>query len=74
MSDGEEGSDEPAETTEASGRTVAPSIDSDGESSDIAALEQQITDLTAAVERQNERIEAQEETIRTLIDELRQGR
>lgn len=74
VSDDEEGSDEPAETTEASGQTVAPSIDSDGESSDIAALEQQITDLTAAIERQNERIEAQEETIRTLIDELRQGR
>ena len=79
VSDDEEGSDEPAETAttasaRASGQTVAPSADSDDGSGDIAALEQQVADLTAAVERQNERIEAQEETIRTLIDELRQGR
>ncbi|MBX0325725.1 hypothetical protein EGH21_22160 [Halomicroarcula sp. F13] len=41
---------------------------------DIEALEQQIAELTAAVERQNERIERQEQTIKTLIKELRQGR
>ena len=43
-------------------------------SGDLAALEQQVADLTAAIERQNERIEAQEQTIQTLIEELRQGR
>jgi hypothetical protein len=68
--------DEATQTTrtasaESTGQTVAPSTDPDG---DIAALEQQVADLTAAIERQNERIEAQEETIQTLIEELRQGR
>jgi len=73
--DEDDGGDEPAESTtptEPTGQTVAPSTDSaDG---DIAALEQQVADLTAAIERQNERIESQEETIQTLIEELRQGR
>ena len=68
---------EPAPTTssvEPSGQPVAPSTDSDDGSGDIAALEQQVAELTTAIERQNERIEAQEETIKTLIEELRQGR
>jgi len=60
-------------TTESGAQTVAPSTDSDADG-DIAALEQQVAELTAAIERQNERIEAQEETIQTLIEELRQGR
>lgn len=68
---------EPVSTTaslESSGQSVAPSTDSGDASSDIAALEQQVAELTTAIERQNERIEAQEKTIKTLIEELRQGR
>jgi hypothetical protein len=41
---------------------------------DIEALEEQVAELTAAIEAQNERIEQQEATIETLIKELRQGR
>jgi len=41
---------------------------------DIAALEAQVAELTAAIEKQNERLEQQEATIETLIKELRQGR
>ena len=41
---------------------------------DIEALEEQVAELTAAIEAQNERIEKQEATIKTLIKELRQGR
>lgn len=67
-----------AETTTASvdGATGGSpdSTDPGGAGGDIAALQQQVADLTAAIERQNERIEAQEETIRALIEELRQGR
>ena len=74
--DEDDGGEAAAETTtaarEPTGQTVAPSTDSaDG---DIAALQQQVADLTAAIEQQNERIAAQEETIQTLIEELRQGR
>jgi len=78
VSDGD--ADEPtepaptAESAEQRTRTVAPSTDSGDGSGDIAALEQQVADLTAAIEAQNERIAAQEETIQTLIEELRQGR
>jgi len=79
--DGDEGDGDetaaPAQTaapSEPSTQTVAPSTDSADDGGDIAALEQQVADLTAAIERQNERIEAQEETIQTLIEELRQGR
>ncbi|MBX0287435.1 DUF7115 domain-containing protein [Haloarcula salinisoli] len=67
----------PTQTTapsEPSTQTVAPATDSADDGGDIAALEQQVADLTTAIERQNERIEAQEETIQTLIEELRQGR
>jgi len=67
----------PTQTTasaEPSTQAVAPSTDSSEQSGDIAALERQIADLTAAIEQQNERIAAQEETIQTLIEELRQGR
>jgi hypothetical protein len=41
---------------------------------DITALQQQVAELTEAVEKQSRRIETQEETIQTLIEELRQGR
>ena len=62
------------ESAATSSQAVAPSTDSTDESGDIAALEQQVAELTAAIEQQNERIEAQEATIKTLIEELRQGR
>jgi len=72
-------SDDAAETSQrgqqSTTATSAPSGGSAGDAGDdIAALEQQVADLTAAIERQNERIEAQEQTIQTLIEELRQGR
>mgnify|MGYP000710479503 CR=1 FL=1 len=41
---------------------------------DVAALEAQVAELTAAVERQNEQLQKQERTIKQLIKELRQGR
>ena len=41
---------------------------------DIADLEAQVAELTAAVEAQNEQLEKQERTIKQLIKELRQGR
>ncbi|MFC7028671.1 hypothetical protein ACFQJ5_15675 [Halomicroarcula sp. GCM10025324] len=47
--------------------------DSDGDH-DIAALESQVAELTEAVERQGEQIQQQEQTIKQLIKELRQGR
>lgn len=65
---------EPAPSTSASSQTVAPSADTTDERGDIAALEQQVAELTAAIEQQNQRLEAQEATIKTLIEELRQGR
>jgi len=42
--------------------------------SDIAELEAQVAELTAAVEAQNEQLQKQERTIKQLIKELRQGR
>lgn len=62
---------ETATPTTAAKPTAEQSHDTGG---DIAALEQQVAELTAAVEQQNERIEAQEETIKKLISELQQGR
>ena len=41
---------------------------------DIADLEAQVAELTAAVEAQNEQLRKQERTIKQLIKELRQGR
>ncbi|MEF8829216.1 MAG: hypothetical protein V5A49_09280, partial [Haloarcula sp.] len=41
---------------------------------DIADLESQVAELTAAVEAQNEQLQKQERTIKQLIKELRQGR
>ena len=41
---------------------------------DIAELEAQVAELTAAVEAQNEQLQRQERTIKQLIKELRQGR
>ncbi|NLV11902.1 DUF7115 domain-containing protein [Haloarcula argentinensis] len=41
---------------------------------DIAELEAQVAELTAAVEAQNEQLQKQERTIKQLIKELRQGR
>jgi hypothetical protein len=75
--DGDDTAAAPTQTTvssEPGTQTVAPSTDGTDDRGDIAALEQQVADLTAAIERQNERIEAQEATIQTLIEELRQGR
>lgn len=69
--DDAEGTTEPTGTATADRGSTAASTNADG---DIAALEQQVAELTAAIERQNERIDAQEQTIRTLIEELRQGR
>ncbi|KAA9398408.1 hypothetical protein Har1130_04265 [Haloarcula sp. CBA1130] len=42
--------------------------------SDIAELEAEVAELTAAVEAQNEQLQKQERTIKQLIKELRQGR
>ena len=41
---------------------------------DVAALKTQLDELTAVVERQNELLESQQETIDQLIAELREGR
>ena len=80
VSDDEDDGDEVAEAaapTDTATSTTVPeptaeqSPDAGG---DIAALEQQVAELTAAIEQQNERIEAQEETIKRLISELQQGR
>lgn len=57
------------ETTQRS----VPSTSSDGDD-DLAALEAQVAELTAVIEEQNERLETQEQTIKTLIEELRRGR
>ncbi|WP_262180657.1 DUF7115 domain-containing protein [Haloarcula laminariae] len=70
--DGEE--TETVESADAGRQPDTPSTDSGDGQGDIAALEQQVAELTAAVERQNERIAAQDETIQALIEELRQGR
>ncbi|WP_423999490.1 DUF7115 domain-containing protein [Haloarcula salina] len=51
--------------------TDAVETASDG---DIADLEAQVAELTAAVEQQNEQLQKQERTIKQLIKELRQGR
>ncbi|WP_336135572.1 DUF7115 domain-containing protein [Natronomonas amylolytica] len=45
----------------------------DGET-DIDALAEQVEELTRTVERQSELIEAQQETMEKLVDELRRGR
>jgi len=50
---------------------VEPATSSDP---DIAELEAQVAELTAAVEAQNEQLQKQERTIKQLIKELRQGR
>jgi len=72
VSDDEDDAEETSEPTGTPDRgSAATSTDAD---SDIAALEQQVAELTAAIEQQNERIDAQEQTIQTLIEELRQGR
>lgn len=63
---------EPTEPTPSGQPTVeGPAQTSAG---DIEALEEQVAELTAAIEAQNERIEKQEATIKMLIKELRQGR
>ena len=41
---------------------------------DIAAVEEQLSELTAAVQRQNELLEKQHDTIEQLVRELREGR
>ncbi|MFB6178480.1 MAG: hypothetical protein ABEI77_02000 [Halorientalis sp.] len=41
---------------------------------DVAAIEERLDDLTAVVQRQNELLEQQQETINQLIGELREGR
>ena len=51
--------------------TVEPDTAADP---DIADLEAQVAELTAAVEAQNEQLQKQERTIKQLIKELRQGR
>ncbi|QIO23742.1 hypothetical protein [Haloarcula sp. JP-L23] len=61
-----------ADAEPATKSTVQPSSTDRG--GDVEALERQVAELTAAVERQTERIERQEQTIKTLIKELRQGR
>lgn len=81
VSDDSDDSDAPPEPNQS---TTEPSEPSGGQSAvqtspppaegDIAALEQQVAELTAAIETQNERLEQQEATIQTLIKELRQGR
>jgi hypothetical protein len=51
------------------------SVESDtATDTDIAELEAQVAELTAAVEAQNEQLQRQERTIKQLIKELRQGR
>jgi hypothetical protein len=80
------GDDEPAGSTQQSSSaspTAMSESSTTGQSTvrdtaagggDIEALEEQVAELTAAIEAQNERIEQQEATIETLIKELRQGR
>ncbi|WP_226010466.1 DUF7115 domain-containing protein [Halomicrobium salinisoli] len=41
---------------------------------DLAAVEEQLAELTEAVQRQNELLERQQQTVKQLIKELRQGR
>ncbi|MHC3378387.1 DUF7115 domain-containing protein [Haloarcula sp. H-GB5] len=69
-----------AEATTDSQPSDASSIDTDSAEPDtsadpdIAELEAQVAELTAAVEAQNEQLQKQERTIKQLIKELRQGR
>jgi len=71
VGDSSDGSGERQSTASAQSAVQAPASTTDG---DIAALEQQVAELTAAIEEQNERIDQQEQTIKMLIKELRQGR
>lgn len=66
---GGQGSDSLGVATDAEPETVESSSNGD-----VAALESQVAELTAAVERQNEQLQKQEQTIKQLIKELRQGR
>ncbi|MFY4812334.1 DUF7115 domain-containing protein [Haloarcula sp. AONF1] len=69
-----------AEATTDSQPSDASGIDTDSAEPDtsadpdIAELEAQVAELTAAVEAQNEQLQKQERTIKQLIKELRQGR
>lgn len=73
VGDSDDQQSQPEPSTAAAGQpTVSePAPTADG---DVAALREQVAELTAAIEAQNERIEQQEQTIQTLIEELRQGR
>ncbi|EMA06630.1 hypothetical protein SAMN05443574_10553 [Haloarcula vallismortis] len=69
-----------AEATTETRSTDTAGLDTDsvepdtGADPDIAELEAQVAELTAAVEAQNEQLQKQERTIKQLIKELRQGR
>ncbi|EMA19030.1 DUF7115 domain-containing protein [Haloarcula argentinensis] len=69
-----------AEATTDSQPSDASGIDTDSAEPDtsadpdVAELEAQVAELTAAVEAQNEQLQKQERTIKQLIKELRQGR
>jgi len=65
---------DPTTTSEPSRSEPDPPVQSAPSDGDLAALEQQVAELTATIEQQNERLEKQEQTIKTLIKELRQGR
>ncbi|MFB6074990.1 MAG: hypothetical protein ABEJ89_08260 [Haloarculaceae archaeon] len=72
-----EGSDSSPSPDVPSGSAVeveAPSADDDAGDPDLAAVEEQLADLTAAVERQSELLERQQQTVAKLIEELRRGR
>ncbi|PSQ63837.1 MAG: hypothetical protein BRD21_01315 [Halobacteriales archaeon SW_8_66_22] len=58
------------EASEQAGEAAGDDTDGAEPAGDDGAIQTQLTNLTTAVERQNELLKEQHETIRTLIDEL----
>ncbi|WP_336337099.1 DUF7115 domain-containing protein [Haloarcula brevis] len=72
---GEQGTTAEATAETESSGSVGIDADTDAAANaDVADLEAQVAELTAAVEAQNEQLRKQERTIKQLIKELRQGR
>ncbi|WP_372479361.1 hypothetical protein ACAH01_12205 [Halomicrobium sp. HM KBTZ05] len=55
-------------------RQASPTADGTTNDADIAAVEEQLAALTETIEQQNELLAKQQQTIKQLIKELRQGR
>jgi len=66
----ETGANATARTTATAAESTAESVDA----AEIAAMREQLDELTAAVDEQRERIRKQQQTIEQLIEELRSGR